>query len=267
MPQHRSFEFTHILARTPGESVTRGIRTGGGDDPVPEKFVQEHEAYIQALAAAGVKTIVLPKLEQFPDSVFIEDAALCFDGKVLLLRPGAASRFGEAAALETDLLKVFGAVTKLPGNGHVDGGDILLTNSVAFIGLSKRTDRDGINALIPILGNHGYTVKIVPTPKGVLHFKSDCGLLDHRTIFSTKILASSGCFEGFNIIEAPEGEEAAANLVRVNDFVLLRKGFPKTRTLLERSGYQILTVSTEQAAKIDGGLSCLSLRFALAKND
>lgn len=263
MSQHRSFKYTHALARSPGESVARGLRAGGGSDPVPEKFIREHDDYLQALAKAGLKTIVLPKLEQFPDSVFVEDAALCFDGKAVLLRPGAASRLGEAAALEPDLLKIFGVVATLPGQGHVDGGDVLLTDSIAFIGLSERTDQEGISALTPILGAHGYTVKIVHTPAGVLHFKSDCGLLDDKTIFSTRILADSGCFEGFNVIEAPDGEEAAANLIRINDFVLLRAGFPKTRELLEQYGYKTLTVSTEQAAKIDGGLSCLSLRFAL----
>lgn len=263
MSQYRSFKFTHALARAPGESVARGLRAGSGGDPVPDKFVREHDDYLQALTKAGLNTVVLPKMEQFPDSVFVEDAALCLDNKVVLLRPGAASRLGEAAALEPDLLEIFDAVVKLPGQGHVDGGDVLLTDSVAFIGLSERTDQEGISALTPILDAHGYTVKIVHTPVGVLHFKSDCGLLDNKTIFSTRILARSGCFEGFNVIEAPQGEEAAANLIRINDFVLVRAGFPKTRALLEQCGYKTLTVATEQAAKIDGGLSCLSLRFAL----
>ncbi|MGI9315877.1 MAG: dimethylarginine dimethylaminohydrolase family protein [bacterium] len=264
MQKNRCFQFTHTLSRFPGGSVARGIRAAGDDDPIPEKFQQEHNAYIQALHTAGVEPIVLPKLEQFPDSVFVEDAALCFDSQVVLLRPGAESRFGEAEALAPHLIDLFGSVMALEGEGRVDGGDILLTDSVALIGLSERTDRDGVNALKPILETHGYTIRVVNTPSGVLHFKSDCGLLDDKTIFSTKILASSDCFAEFEVIEAPDGEEAAANLIRVNDFVILRAGFPKTKLLLEQRGYQILTVDTEEAAKIDGGLSCLSLRFSLS---
>ena len=264
MPHHRSFEFTHTISRLPGNSVTAGIRAAGDCDPIPVLFNQEHRAYISALQSAGVEPIVLPKLEQYPDSVFVEDAALCIDGEAILLRPGAESRSGEAAALAPHLIEIFGSVTSLQGSGRIDGGDILLTDSLALIGLSARTDQGGIDALTPHLNAHGYDVRSVSTPPGVLHFKSDCGLLDDTTIFSTRALADSGCFEGFEVIEAPEGEEAAANLIRVNDYVILRSGFSESQSLLEQRGYNTLTVSTEEAAKIDGGLSCLSLRFSLA---
>ena len=265
MPKHRSFEFTHTISRLPGNSVSAGIRAAGDGDPVPEIFVQEHGDYVRALKTAGVETIVLPKLEQFPDSVFVEDAALCIDDHAILLRPGAESRFGEAAAIEPHLKEVFESVTRLQGSGHVDGGDILLTDSMALIGLSARTNQNGVDAITPDLNAHGYEVRTVATPPGVLHFKSDCGLLDECTIFSTRALAASGCFEGYEVITAPEGEEAAANLIRVNDYVIIRSGFPATQSLLDRLGYRTLTVGTDEAAKIDGGLSCLSLRFSLAR--
>lgn len=265
MSQHRSFEFTHTLSRLPGDSVAAGLRAGGDCDPIPERFVQEHHAYIQALRTAGVEPIVLPKLEKFPDSVFVEDAALCVGDQAILLRPGAESRFGEAAAIEPHLKEIFGSVTELEGSGRVDGGDILLTDTIALIGISARTDQDGIDALTPYLNAQGYEVRAVTTPPGVLHFKSDCGLLDESTIFSTSALAATGCFDGYAVIEVPEGEEAAANLIRVNDYVILRSGFPETISLLEQRGYNTLTVATDEAAKIDGGLSCLSLRFSLGK--
>jgi dimethylargininase len=113
------------------------------------------------------------------------------------------------------------------------------------------------------LSKVGYSLRLVHTPKGVLHFKSDCGLLDSETIFSTSLLANSKCFEGYKIIEAPQGEEAAANLIRYNDHVFLRAGFPKTKALLQASGYRVKTLAVEEAAKVDGGLSCMSLRFSL----
>ena len=109
----------------------------------------------------------------------------------------------------------------------------------------------------------GYRVRVVNTPPGVLHFKSDCGLLDSHTVFSTARLAGSGCFEGYRVIEAVEGEEAATNLIRFNEPVFLRTGFPKTLALLQSEGYKVITLSADQAALVDGGLSCMSLRFSL----
>jgi len=127
--------------------------------------------------------------------------------------------------------------------------------------LSDRTDQQGVDELQPLLEQLGYRTRIVDTPPAVLHFKSDCGLLDEHTIFSTARLAASGCFEGYQVITCPNGEEEAANLIRVNDRVLLRSGFPKSHALLERSGYKVCTVDVDQAALVDGGLSCMSLRF------
>ena len=263
MYENRCFTFTHTLSRLPGKSIAQGLRAENVGDPDPGSFLEEHHGYIQALQQAGVKTTVLPAAETFPDSVFIEDAALCFDGIAVVLRPGASTRFGEAAALQPDLQEIFPEVIELDGSGYIDGGDILLSDDIAFIGLSDRTDAAGIAALTPILNDHGYKVQIVNTPGDVLHFKSDCGILDSETIFATKALAASGCFQNFTVIEAIEGEEAAANLIRVNDYVILRTGFSKTKALLEQHGFKTITTSANEAEKVDGGLSCMSLRFSL----
>jgi len=263
MKKNRSYRFSHTISRRPGNSIVNGLRATSQSDPVPDHFRQEHDAYISVLEKAGVSTIVLPELEAFPDSVFVEDPVLCIDNTAVILRPGAKSRFGEAEVMEVDLQPIFNQVEKLNGKGFVDGGDILLTDNEALIGLSDRTDAEGVEELTSILSSHHYDVRIVQTPPGVLHFKSDCGLLDSETIFSTKALARSGCFNSYNVIEAPEGEEAAANLIRVNDVVILRSGFNKTKHLLEEKGYSVVTSQADEAAKVDGGLSCMSLRFSL----
>lgn len=263
MQKQRSWRFTHTLSRRPANSVKDGLRAAGQADPVPELFKEEHHHYLKALERSGVLTTVLPSLEPFPDSVFVEDPVLCLSSTAVILRPGASSRFGEAEAIRPELEKIFDQVVGLTGPGFVDGGDILLTDDIAFIGLSERTDRAGVEELRPILERHGYQIRVVTTPAGVLHFKSDCGLLDSETVFATKALADSGCFNGFKLIEAPSGEEAAANLIRVNDFVIMRTGFALTRDLLEQNGYAVITVPADEAAKVDGGLSCMSLRFSL----
>ncbi|MEZ5881649.1 MAG: arginine deiminase family protein [Nitratireductor sp.] len=262
MKEGRSWRFTHAVSRLPGKSIANGLRAGGGADPDPAEFLAEHQAYTKALAETGANVSILDPLEEFPDSVFVEDAALCAGGTAIILRPGAESRFGEAAEIAPALEKIFGSVKRLE-RGFVDGGDILLTDDEALIGMSERTDQEGVDALSEILEPLGYRVRVVNTPSGVLHFKSDCGLLDSHTVFSTARLAGSGCFEGYRVIEAVEGEEAATNLIRFNEPVFLRTGFPKTLALLQSEGYKVITLSADQAALVDGGLSCMSLRFSL----
>jgi dimethylargininase len=101
----------------------------------------------------------------------------------------------------------------------------------------------------------------VTTPRDVLHFKSDCALLDEETIFATARLAATGVFEGFRVVLAPEGEEGAANAVRVNDRVLISNAFPRTAESLASLGFKTIPLATREIAKIDAGLSCLSLRW------
>ncbi|GJL83382.1 MAG: amidinotransferase [marine bacterium B5-7] len=259
----RSFRFTNALVRSPARSIADGLRAHGQPDPDHKTFMSEHDAYVDQLRQSGLNTTILPSLEDYPDSVFIEDAALCFDGVAVVLRPGAPSRRGEAPALLQPLGELFSETHQLGGEGFVDGGDILLTDTDAFIGLSERTNRQGISALELILARYDYTVRVVETPPGVLHFKSACGLLDSETIFATRELAATGCFQDYRVIVAPDGEGPVANLVRVNDDVIMRSGFPKSELLLKDEGYSVKVLCVGEAAKVDGGLSCMSLRFTL----
>lgn len=262
MTAGRSCQFTRFLCRQPSRSVTAGLRAGDGPDPDPSLFAEQHAAYVAALRGLGAVTL-LPALEKFPDSVFIEDAALCAAGRAIQLRPGAPSRLGEAAALRPVLNENFPEVIDLPGEGFVDGGDVLLSDEEAFIGLSARTDPAGFDALASVLSDLGYRARKVETPADILHFKTECGLLDSETIFATEKLAATGCFDGYRVITAPAGEEAAANLIRVNAEVFLASGHPRTADLLDASGYRVRELDISEAAKVDGGLSCMSLRFSL----
>jgi len=259
-----AFQFTHVIARQPGRSVVDGLRDGAGADPDYALFLHQHELYLDALRHCGVTVTLLEPLEDFPDSVFVEDAALCLADTAILTRPGAASRFAEAATLKSALASHFRSVLELPGTGHLDGGDVLLTQRDVFVGLSERTDQAGVDALKAVVGGCGYELRQVRTPSDILHFKSACGLLDDTTVFSTQALADTGCFANYDVIIAPPGEGAAANLIRVNDYVLISAGFARTRIELEARGYRVLEIDTSEAAKIDAGLSCMSLRYALS---
>jgi dimethylargininase len=251
--------FTHALVRTPGPSIVHGLRAGDGPDPDFDQFLTEHRGYQQALVDAGVQVVDLGALNQFPDAVFVEDAALCVGELAVALRPGAPSRAGEADAMVDDLRPWFGEVVRLNA-GHVDGGDVLVTGQEVLVGCSARTNPAGVAALAEALAPQGLPVRLVDTPAGVLHFKTDCAVLDDTTVFATRRLADLGCFDRYRVLLAPDGEEAAANLIRVNDTVLVRSGFPHTCDELRAAGYAVVVVDADHAARVDGGLSCMSLR-------
>ena len=230
-------------------------------NPDMELLFSHHDAYVRALQQAGCEVTVLESLEEFPDSLFVEDTALCLREGAVVLRPGAPTRFGEAAAMAPHLRDVFTEVRQLTGPGSLEGGDILTTESEILIGSSERSTSEGITELRDIVADWGYTVREVSTPSGVLHFKSDCSLLDGSTILSTPRLSASGCFEGYTVIEVAPGEEPAANSIRVNDVVFMPQGYPMTAERVRQAGFVVIELENSECQKIDGGLSCLSLRF------
>jgi dimethylargininase len=255
------YRFDHAIACEPSRSVIRGLRAQDRGSPTYEGVKAEHEAYVAALRKAGVKVTVLPALEDFADSIFIEDPALVFTEGAIVLRPGAPTRLGEAAALEPVLRTRFPVVLELPTGGFADGGDVLVTPKRVFIGRSARTDAAGARALADCLAKLGRHSEIIATPKEVLHFKTDCSLLDDATVLSTARLAQAGIFAELKQLIVPPGEEAAANALRVNDVVLVGAQYPRTIDILNRAGFDVVPLHTTEIAKIDAGLSCMSLRW------
>ena len=256
-----SYQFTEAVARQPGQSVVSGLRATDRGTPGIEQFQAEHKAYVRALERAGLNVTVLDALEEFPDSVFVEDAALCLPEGMVILRPGTPTRTGEAELISTDLASLGHKIHHNDSEGFIDGGDILVTDSAILVGLSQRTNQAGFDWLKSVLGAWGYTALAVHTPDNVLHFKSDCCVLDSNTILATSRLSGAECFANFRVLTVPAGEEAAANSIRVNDKVLVPAGFPATAALLTRENYTLETLRVGQAALLDGGLSCMSLRF------
>ena len=255
-----SHRFDHALMRRPGRSVTAGLRAVDRGAPSFEALCDEHDRYRAALEAAGVTVEVLPALEDFPDSVFMEDPALVFTEGAILLRPGAPTRRGEAQALRPALETRFARVLTV-AEGDADGGDVLVTPRGVYIGLSARTDRRGAAALAQALAEFGKRAEIVEPPPGVLHLKTACSPLDEGRLLVTTQLAGLPAFAGFDRIVVPAGEEAAANALRVNDVLLLSEGYPRTAALLRAAGLRTVELPTRQVGLLDAGLSCLSLRW------
>jgi dimethylargininase len=229
--------------------------------PDADLFRKEHSAYVSTLQYLGLEVTILPALEEFPDSVFIEDTALCLPEGAIILRPGAVSRRGEARCSAVALQQMGLELKEISAPGTVDGGDVLITGSIVLVGLSARTNQAGFESLSEILAGWGYRARAVRTPADVLHFKSDCNILNDNLLLCTSRLAGDRDLADFSILAVPPGEEAAANSIRVNDAVLVPQGFPETAKLLEGAGFDIVLVKTSQAALVDGGLSCMSLRL------
>lgn len=258
----RSHTFTHAICRLPAASAVAGLRAVDIGTPDLDLFQRHHADYVEALRSTGATVRVLDALEAFPDSVFVEDSALCLPEGAIAMRPGAPSRLGEADAMAPELARFYRDVRHIEGPGFVEGGDILVTEREILVGTSARTDADGVAELRRLVADWGYTLRELQTPPGVLHFKTDCSLLDEETILATRRLAASGCFEGYRVIHTADGEEASANAIRFNDLVILPAGFARTRDTLVDEGYEVREVGNTEAAKLDGGMSCLSLRFS-----
>jgi dimethylargininase len=256
-----AFRFTHAVTRRPCAAITAGLRAVDTGAPDLAVMLDHHAAYVATLRGTGATVIELEPLEAYPDSVFVEDTALCLPQGAIVMRPGAPTRLGEAAEMVPHLAALYAEVRRIEGPGFIEGGDILVTGREILVGRSARTDAAGIAELTTLVAPWGHVVREVETPPGVLHFKTDCSLLDGETILATDRLAASGCFAGYRVIPVAGGEEAAANAIRFNDLVILPEGFPRTAERIVAAGYTVCQIGNSECAKLDGGMSCLSLRF------
>ena len=254
------YRFNSVIVRRPARSIVNGLRADDRGDPSFEGVVAEHAAYVAELEKAGARVTVLPALEEFPDSIFVEDPALVFTEGAIILRPGAETRARETEHLAPILAERFEKVLSV-SSGFADGGDILTTPDRVMIGLSARTDRAGAEALQSALAKFGRKSQVVTTPAGVLHFKTDCSLLDEERILSTSRLAASGVFRNFKVITVPDGEEPAANALRVNETMFVGAGYPRTIEKLQKESFSVIPLKTTEIGKVDAGLSCMSLRW------
>ena len=253
--------FSRALLRQPTQSAVDGLRAVDRGAPDVAALIAEHTAYRDALEALGVATTMLPGLEAFPDSLFVEDPALVFEEGAILLRPGAPSRLGEAAEIAPVLERRFARLLRQE-RGFADGGDVLLTADTVLIGLSSRTDETGAEELVRMLAEFGRAARIVKPPRDVLHFKTACSLVAPQTVLATPALLAGGdFFPGLDVIEVAPGEEPAANALAVNGTVLLADGFPNTAARLRDHGLTVKLLKLDEVMKLDAGLSCMSLRW------
>jgi len=252
--------YTKAIVRTPCKNIVNGLTTAKLGKPVYEKAIAQHSKYVEALKRCVLEVFILEPDENFPDSTFVEDTALITPHCAIICNPGAPSRKGETVEINKALKKHFKDIVYIKDPGTVDGGDILQVGSHYFIGISQRTNLAGAKQLISILKKYGMSGSTVAL-KQVLHLKSGVAYLEKNNLVASGEFIEQPEFQSFDLIKIDEAECYAANCFWINEKVLIAKGFPKTKQAIEQAGYATIEIDVAEFRKVDGGLSCLSLRF------
>lgn len=255
--------FKRAIVRPPAANFADGLTTVDYGVPEHGLVLQQYEAYCAALVECGLELTRLPEDLEHPDSTFVEDTAVITGRGAILMRPGAASREGETRSMLPVLEGIFGKIPAIVAPGTVDGGDICEAGEHFFIGVSHRTNEEGARQLADHLAKLGYTASTVDirSMTSILHLKSGIAWLGGRTLAVMEEMAARSEFAGWEIVVVPAAESYAANCVLVNDRVLIAAGYPEFEAGLMRRGYKPLALEMSEFRKMDGGLSCLSLRF------
>ena len=254
-----TYSFKNAIIRQPNKSIQNGL-SSQKLHPQYEVIAEQHSNYIKAINEAGLQIKLLESLEEYPDSIFVEDPALTYKSNVIILNPFDPSRNGEKNIIKNEIKHFFDNILFVE-DGFVEGGDILNINNHFIIGLSHRTNKLGADNLSKILQSLGATVEIRKTPDDILHFKSECSIIDDDTILLSNKMAQLDYLKlHYHLVELPIGEEGAANALRINDKLLLPDGFIKAEEILSNK-YNIIKVKVDEIAKVDAGLSCMSLRW------
>jgi dimethylargininase len=258
-----SYWFTRAIVRPPSSNFADGLTSVSLGKRDFALALSQYSHYCAALERCGLQLVTLPEDSAHPDATFVEDAAVLSPRCNVITRPGAASRDGETVAIREALTVLKIKTVSIEAPGTLDGGDICENGEHFFIGVSQRTNWDGAQQLAAFLEKAGYStscidIRAVPD---ILHLKSGIASLGDNRIVAIDSLAEHHALKGVEIVRVVPGEEYAANCVRVNDRVLVAAGFPKLEQSLAKLGYESIMLDMSEFQKMDGGLSCLSLRF------
>jgi dimethylargininase len=255
--------FTNAIVRPPGQNFASGLTRLDLGPPTFEHALEQHELYCQALASCGLNLVRLEPDNQYPDSTFVEDTAVLTPRGAVIARPGAASRLDEIRSIKPVLHDYFPHVQSILEPGTLDGGDVCEAGEHFFIGISDRTNEHGAQQLARFLDSLGYTSSLIDIRgvSNILHLKSGLAYLGGRRLVVIEALRNRKEFSGYDLICLSTAEEYAANCLLINGRVLVPAGFPKAKEELDRLGCKTIALDMSEFQKMDGGLSCLSLRF------
>jgi dimethylargininase len=219
----------------------------------------QHELYEAALRGLGCAVVPLPAAHDLPDAVFVEDTAVVVDEVGVLTRPGAESRRPEIGSMAA-VLSRYRVLRTIDAPGTLDGGDVLQLGRRVFVGLSRRSNAQGVEQLAAALGPFGYTVRGLPVT-GALHLKTAATRVAPDVVLLNPRWVDAGAFTGMRLVEVDPEEPWAGNALEVNGTVLFPAAFPRTRERLEALGLTVRTLDASELAKAEGGLTCGSVIF------
>jgi dimethylargininase len=255
---------TKAIVCEPCRNFSSGETSVDLGKPDYELALRQHEAYCRALESCGLTLIRLPADERYADSTFVEDTAIVTERGAVLTRPGATSRRSEIEAIGSELSKHYPQNLKtIEVPGTVDGGDVCQAGDHFFIGVSRRTNEAGAEQLGRILGSFGYSSSLIDIRglSNILHLKSGMAWIGANRLVVTKALSKLKEFSMYALVHVNSTQEYAANCLFINDWVLVAAGFPGVQRQLESLNYPTIALEMSEFQKMDGGLSCLSLRF------
>ena len=252
--------FSKAIVRTPCRAMLEGITEAEMGLPDYDLACEQHQGYIAALKECGLHVTVLPALESYPDSCFVEDVALITPHCAILTSPGASSRRGEEQHIIEAVEQFYPSLEQINLPSTVEAGDIMMVGSHFYIGLSARTNTQGAEQLIEILKKYNLSGSMVEMSE-LLHLKTGVSYLEDNNLLTFGELHTHPAFNQFKRIEIAKQESYAANSVWINGTILVPKGFPVALKAIQQLGYPTIELSMSEFQKLDGGLSCLSLRF------
>lgn len=253
-------QFTQAIVRQPGPNCPAGLTTSDFGPPDYELLLSQHQQYVDALWELGLWVEELPADPDFPDAYFVEDPAIITPEVAIITLPGAPARQGEQERI-APILAQHRPLARIKPPGHLEGGDVLIAGLQVFVGLSERTNAAGAEQLGRILDQYGYTTTPVPVGPGLLHLKSSVNLAGPNTLLLTAEFAAKPAFAGYQHIVVDEDEAYACNVLLVNGTLIIPAGFPRTWSKLEALGQPVIEIDVSEIQKMDGGLTCMSLRF------
>lgn len=255
--------FKNIITRTPCKALVDGISGNPHlGKPDYDKAIIQHQKYIATINSLGLPVLVLPELADYPDSCFVEDVALVTKHCAILTNPGAETRNGEVKHI-VDAIELYYSKDKIfsiPFPGTLDGGDVMIVEDMMYAGISERTNIEGIKQLASIMKQFGVIVKEIELTE-VLHLKTGVVYLENNTMLCAGEFMQNPEFAKYKKIPIPEDEAYAANCIWINDTVIVPEGYPKVLKAVTEAGYKTVVCDTSEYKKVDGGLSCLSLRL------
>ena len=255
--------FNHVIVRRPCKAMVEGITSGlYPGRPEYELALDQHDVYIEALKKCDVDVTILPPDEEYPDSCFVEDPAVLTEKCAIITNPGATSRNGETHSIEETIRKFYPEerIEHICDPGTLEGGDVMMCGDHFYVGRSERTNEEGIRQFADILGKYGYSCSEVKLEE-VLHLKTGVNYLENNNLLVSGEFIHKPEFQNYDRYIIPDEEAYAANCIWVNGKVIVPEGYPAVLEAVQTMGYDTIVVDTSEFRKLDGGLSCLSLRF------